>query len=143
MIQQKLRAEAIEYLGDEPHDVIPTVEQSKAMPYLNMVIREVRYFVHELNGAKELTNSFYRPFVLLVLLFGLLPVPLLKTPNWEILFFQRVPMSSLTSSLFNTTQNYGLNRTSLILNVLHQRTSPQRLPVLGCLSVVASISAQA
>ncbi|KAI8575071.1 hypothetical protein K450DRAFT_263489 [Umbelopsis ramanniana AG] len=39
-IQQKLRAEAIEYLGDEPHDVIPTVEQSKAMPYLNMVIRE-------------------------------------------------------------------------------------------------------
>ncbi|KAM3583176.1 hypothetical protein VKS41_004927 [Umbelopsis sp. WA50703] len=39
-IQQKLRAEAIEYLGNEPHDVIPTVEQSKAMPYLNMVIRE-------------------------------------------------------------------------------------------------------
>ncbi|CAO3683430.1 unnamed protein product [Umbelopsis vinacea] len=39
-VQQKLRAEAIEYLGDEPHDVIPTVEQSKAMPFLNMVIRE-------------------------------------------------------------------------------------------------------
>ncbi|KAI7897291.1 cytochrome P450 [Mucor mucedo] len=38
--QQKLRDEAIHYLGDAPCDVIPTVEQTKDMPYVNMVIKE-------------------------------------------------------------------------------------------------------
>ncbi|KAI7891077.1 cytochrome P450 [Mucor mucedo] len=39
-IQQKLREEVIEFLGDAPEDVIPTVEQTKTMTYLNMVIKE-------------------------------------------------------------------------------------------------------
>ncbi|KAG2211279.1 hypothetical protein INT47_006399 [Mucor saturninus] len=39
-IQQRLRDEAIEWLGDAPEDIIPTVEQSKNMVFLNMVIKE-------------------------------------------------------------------------------------------------------
>ncbi|KAL9537251.1 hypothetical protein MBANPS3_011946 [Mucor bainieri] len=38
-MQQKLREEAIEWLGDGA-DVCPTVEQTKEMPYLNMIIKE-------------------------------------------------------------------------------------------------------
>ena len=41
-VQQKLRDEAIAYLGDEPTDIVPTVEQTKEMPYVNMIIKEVR-----------------------------------------------------------------------------------------------------
>ncbi|CEG78030.1 hypothetical protein RMATCC62417_12694 [Rhizopus microsporus] len=40
-IQQKLREEVLDLLGDEPVDVVPTVEQLKDMQYLNMVIKEV------------------------------------------------------------------------------------------------------
>lgn len=39
-MQQKLREEAIAWLGDGV-DVCPTVEQTKEMPYVNMVIKEV------------------------------------------------------------------------------------------------------
>ncbi|CEI99110.1 hypothetical protein RMCBS344292_13203 [Rhizopus microsporus] len=39
-IQQKLRKEVLDLLGDEPVDVVPTVEQLKDMQYLNMVIKE-------------------------------------------------------------------------------------------------------
>ncbi|KAI8070961.1 cytochrome P-450 cyp509A1 [Gongronella butleri] len=39
-IQQKARDEAIKILGDEPEDRLPTLEDTKEMTYLNMVIKE-------------------------------------------------------------------------------------------------------
>ncbi|KAI8140957.1 cytochrome P450 [Fennellomyces sp. T-0311] len=39
-IQQKAREEAIRVLGNEPQDIIPTLQQTKEMIYLNMVIKE-------------------------------------------------------------------------------------------------------
>jgi cholesterol 24(S)-hydroxylase len=33
--------EAIHILGDEPEDVLPTLEQTKQMTYINQVIKEV------------------------------------------------------------------------------------------------------
>ncbi|PHZ09308.1 cytochrome P450 [Rhizopus microsporus ATCC 52813] len=39
-VQDKLRKEVIEVLGDEPVDVTPTLEELKRMEYLNMVIKE-------------------------------------------------------------------------------------------------------
>ncbi|KAI9251423.1 cytochrome P450 [Phascolomyces articulosus] len=39
-IQQKVREEAIQVLGDQPIDFIPTLEQSRQFPYLEMVIKE-------------------------------------------------------------------------------------------------------
>ena len=40
-MQAKLRKEVIEVLGNEPVDVIPTLEELRRMEYLNMVIKEV------------------------------------------------------------------------------------------------------
>lgn len=53
-IQQKLRNEAIEWLGNAPEDIIPTVEQSKNMVFLNMVIKEV-YFSFNILKKNVLT----------------------------------------------------------------------------------------
>ncbi|KAG0165321.1 cytochrome P450-dit2 [Apophysomyces sp. BC1034] len=39
-IQQKARDEIIRILGDEPTDVLPTIEDTKEMTYLNMVMKE-------------------------------------------------------------------------------------------------------
>ncbi|CDH60345.1 cytochrome p450 [Lichtheimia corymbifera JMRC:FSU:9682] len=39
-IQEKARAEVISVLGDAPMDVHPTLEQLRAMPYLNQCIKE-------------------------------------------------------------------------------------------------------
>ncbi|KAI9469994.1 MAG: cytochrome P450 [Benjaminiella poitrasii] len=39
-IQQKAREEAIKILGDEPFDVLPTIEQLKQIVYINQVIKE-------------------------------------------------------------------------------------------------------
>ncbi|OAD75062.1 CYP509 protein, partial [Phycomyces blakesleeanus NRRL 1555(-)] len=39
-IQQRAREEAHKILGDAPQDVIPTVEETKDMTYINMVIKE-------------------------------------------------------------------------------------------------------
>ncbi|CEG64279.1 hypothetical protein RMATCC62417_01282 [Rhizopus microsporus] len=39
-VQDKLRKEVIEILGNEPVDVTPTLEELKRMEYLNMVIKE-------------------------------------------------------------------------------------------------------
>ncbi|CEI87539.1 hypothetical protein RMCBS344292_01950 [Rhizopus microsporus] len=39
-VQDKLRKEVIEVLGNEPVDVIPTLEELRRMEYLNMVIKE-------------------------------------------------------------------------------------------------------
>lgn len=39
-VQQKLRQEIINHMGDEPMDVEPTLEQLKEMEYLNLVIKE-------------------------------------------------------------------------------------------------------
>ncbi|ORY97909.1 cytochrome P-450 cyp509A1, partial [Syncephalastrum racemosum] len=39
-IQEKARQEAISVFGDEPHDVLPTVEETKNMPYINQIIKE-------------------------------------------------------------------------------------------------------
>lgn len=44
-MQQKLRQEVINHMGDEPMDVEPTLEQLKEMEYLNLVIKEVYNFV--------------------------------------------------------------------------------------------------
>jgi cytochrome P450 len=39
-IQQKAREEAIGILGDEPVDVLPTVEDTKRMTYINQIMKE-------------------------------------------------------------------------------------------------------
>ncbi|KAI8059778.1 cytochrome P-450 cyp509A1 [Thamnidium elegans] len=39
-IQQKAREEAISILGDEPYDVLPTVEDTKNMTYINQIMKE-------------------------------------------------------------------------------------------------------
>lgn len=39
-VQQKAREEAITILGDEPMDVIPTMEDTKKMVYINQVLKE-------------------------------------------------------------------------------------------------------
>ncbi|KAI8148349.1 cytochrome P450 [Fennellomyces sp. T-0311] len=39
-IQEKTRQEVIGILGDDPEDVLPTVEQTKQMTYLNTVMKE-------------------------------------------------------------------------------------------------------
>lgn len=40
-IQEKARQEAIRVFGDDPVDILPTVEQTKELDYINMVIKEV------------------------------------------------------------------------------------------------------
>ncbi|CDH59519.1 cytochrome p450 [Lichtheimia corymbifera JMRC:FSU:9682] len=39
-VQRKAREEAIRVLGDAPEDVMPTVEQTRQLTYINMVIKE-------------------------------------------------------------------------------------------------------
>ncbi|KAI7873546.1 cytochrome P450, partial [Lichtheimia hyalospora FSU 10163] len=39
-IQRKAREEAIKILGDEPKDVLPTLEQTREFTYINMIIKE-------------------------------------------------------------------------------------------------------
>ncbi|KAI7881134.1 cytochrome P450 [Lichtheimia hyalospora FSU 10163] len=39
-IQRKAREEAIKILGDEPEDVLPTLEQTREFKYINMIIKE-------------------------------------------------------------------------------------------------------
>ncbi|KAG0172006.1 cytochrome P450-dit2 [Apophysomyces sp. BC1015] len=39
-IQDKMRKEALDMLGSDPVDVIPTLEQTRKMQYINMVIKE-------------------------------------------------------------------------------------------------------
>ncbi|CDS08801.1 hypothetical protein LRAMOSA10162 [Lichtheimia ramosa] len=39
-IQSKAREEVINILGDEPQDVLPTLEQTREFPYINMIIKE-------------------------------------------------------------------------------------------------------
>ncbi|KAI8380763.1 cytochrome P450 [Blakeslea trispora] len=39
-IQERARKEALEVLGSDPEDVMPTLEQTKAMTYINQVIKE-------------------------------------------------------------------------------------------------------
>lgn len=43
-IQRKAREEVIAILGDQPEDVLPTIEETKQMKYLDAVIKEVRKF---------------------------------------------------------------------------------------------------
>lgn len=45
-VQQKLREEVSRILGDDPVDVVPTIDDLKKMEYLNLVIREVCMVVH-------------------------------------------------------------------------------------------------
>jgi hypothetical protein len=40
-VQKKAREEVLRILGDEPVDVIPTLEEMNQMDYINMVIKEV------------------------------------------------------------------------------------------------------
>lgn len=40
-IQEKARAEVISVLGDKPENIIPTVEDTKKMKYLDAIIKEV------------------------------------------------------------------------------------------------------
>ncbi|KAI8891343.1 cytochrome P450 [Backusella circina FSU 941] len=39
-IQQNARMEALHILGDEPEDVLPTLEQTKQMTYINQIMKE-------------------------------------------------------------------------------------------------------
>ncbi|KAI9251384.1 cytochrome P450 [Phascolomyces articulosus] len=39
-VQKKAREEVIKVLGDKPMDVLPTIEQIKEMPYIQMIIKE-------------------------------------------------------------------------------------------------------
>lgn len=40
-LQQRAREEAISILGDEPKDVLPTVQDLKQMPLIDAIIKEV------------------------------------------------------------------------------------------------------
>ncbi|KAJ8659176.1 hypothetical protein O0I10_005215 [Lichtheimia ornata] len=39
-IQSKAREEVLRVMGDAPHDVFPTLEQTRELPYINMIIKE-------------------------------------------------------------------------------------------------------
>ncbi|KAI8085855.1 cytochrome P450 [Gilbertella persicaria] len=39
-LQEKAREEAIRVLGDAPQDIIPTIEQTKELTYINMIMKE-------------------------------------------------------------------------------------------------------
>ncbi|KAI9484150.1 MAG: cytochrome P450 [Benjaminiella poitrasii] len=39
-LQEKAREEAIRVLGDSPEDILPTLEQTKELDYINMIIKE-------------------------------------------------------------------------------------------------------
>jgi hypothetical protein len=41
-IQQRARDEVIQILGDEPNDVLPSVEQIQSMTFVNQIIKEVK-----------------------------------------------------------------------------------------------------
>lgn len=41
-VQKKAREEALRVLGDKPEDVMPDSEQVKSLPYIDMVIKEVK-----------------------------------------------------------------------------------------------------
>jgi hypothetical protein len=40
-VQRKAREEVLSILGDQPEDVLPTLEETKQMKYLDGVIKEV------------------------------------------------------------------------------------------------------
>jgi hypothetical protein len=41
-VQEKARQEVIKVLGDEPEDVLPRAEELRQIPYLDMVLKEVK-----------------------------------------------------------------------------------------------------
>jgi hypothetical protein len=43
-IQNKARQEVLKVLGDEPEDVLPTMEDLRQITYLDMVIKEVSFY---------------------------------------------------------------------------------------------------
>lgn len=65
-MQQKAREEVIKILGDAPMDVLPTIEDTKNMTYINMVIKEtlringpaVRVLTRITNQDTELSGTF-------------------------------------------------------------------------------------
>lgn len=65
-MQQKAREEVIAILGDTPANVIPTVEDTKKMTYVNMVIKEtlringpaVRVMTRIANKDTEISGTF-------------------------------------------------------------------------------------
>jgi cholesterol 24(S)-hydroxylase len=46
-IQQRAREEAISILGDESEDVLPTVDETKRMSYINQIMKEVCHITFE------------------------------------------------------------------------------------------------
>lgn len=54
-IQSKAREEVLRVMGDAPHDVFPTLEQTRELPYINMIIKEVLMFIHDNNCHQEMT----------------------------------------------------------------------------------------
>lgn len=40
-MQKKARKEILHILGDEPTDIVPTLEELKQMSYLDLVLKEV------------------------------------------------------------------------------------------------------
>jgi cholesterol 24(S)-hydroxylase len=46
-IQQRAREEAMSILGNEPQDVLPTVEDTKKMTYINQIMKEVCHITFE------------------------------------------------------------------------------------------------
>lgn len=68
-VQNKARQEVIRILGDDPKDVIPTVEDCESMSYLDMVIIEVMLIIDwhkHIQCTKIIMNCPCRIFVDLV-----------------------------------------------------------------------------
>ncbi|KAF7723462.1 cytochrome P450-dit2 [Apophysomyces ossiformis] len=59
-IQEKARQEAMKILGDEPKDVIPTIEQTKALTYINMIMKEVRMILVNMRLVGPVTSLLPR-----------------------------------------------------------------------------------
>lgn len=59
-IQEKARQEAIRVFGDDPVDILPTVEQTKELEYINMVIKEASILDTIQNKRKLLLTGTVR-----------------------------------------------------------------------------------
>lgn len=57
-IHRKAREEVIAILGDQPEDVLPTVEETKQMKYLDAIIKEVCKLILNSIGATLRINNY-------------------------------------------------------------------------------------
>lgn len=64
-VQEKARQEVIKVLGDEPVDILPRNEELRQIPYLDMVLKEVKtiYYMHYRNNLVLLSSAHLFLFI--------------------------------------------------------------------------------